>query len=79
VLSDARQPGVQVERLGILVGLEVADDVESAAVEYSGRTTLLDAPERALQLSFEVFERRHLSELVSLVLQETVWLGHELM
>src|SRR6185436_4787590 len=76
-VSHTRHPVLDVKRLGIPMRDEIAEDIEWTPVEDDVSSTILDALERALQLTLKVLDRGALGELVSVLFEEVVRLRDE--
>ena len=72
--SDPRQPGVEVESLGVAMGDQVGKDVRRAAIEDQVLPVLGEQFHRSLQLQFEILEGGHLREFVPFLFEEIVGL-----
>ena len=67
-------PVVGVEGVGVLVGEQVREDVDRAAVEQDVGVVGLERDERAFELRDEVLDGRLLSRLVAVLLEQVVGL-----
>ena len=69
-----RQPVFEVEPPGLAMRDQVGEEVHRAAVENCVRLAAGDAVDRSLELELEVFEGRHLLEVVPLFYEKVVGL-----
>ena len=73
--SYTRQPGVDVESLGLIMGDQVRKNIGGATIENPILPLLGQRLHRSLQLKLEIFEGRHLREFVPFLQEKVVGLS----